>query len=549
MKIEYNTKIKSVVLETKLVSCLPKEAQFFTYKEDGFISYELEVKENLNIATSILNVVETSKKYVLNCNTTDVIGTNIYINNIPYYYKISYIGDTINLQDLILNTNIPIIEVDGVFYTNEVFANIEIKENVFIFSEPVIDSKDFTVRYKKDFIELTYTKQNKDVIYFKTKYKVVIQPIYVNNSKIAFSSFYCKQGKKLHKCIEGDITYTDKTEFCTNIGNRLTPKDLVHSIKTDTGLYNFMYNSIYTDSFYYTNTDRSLIEYTAKKSNFIFDIDDIVYFLLTDRGLERGTKSNYSFYVKKKVDMTKFNLTQSNNLNKFQNELTPFDYQISNKKLTDNEKVGLKENIVANFNKSANEVCYVFYNGSPSYQYRPESQYTKNFYEYIEDYKELPVDLDYTKNNKGFYFENEDIVIHKKGTVNWLNITSKPYSLEVSESLTTSYNINDPSSLKYIPRYGNSLDSTTTSFDTKNPIKRDVLKTTNIGKEEININFDVNTVLKKNVLKTTSTDAQSLNTTLTISNPIRRYSLIKNDTGHEKTQTNFEVYNPTFKRI
>ncbi len=82
MKIEYNTKIKSVVLETKLVSCLPKEAQFFTYKEDGFISYELEVKENLNIAASILNVVETSKKYVLNCNTTDVIGTNIYINNI-----------------------------------------------------------------------------------------------------------------------------------------------------------------------------------------------------------------------------------------------------------------------------------------------------------------------------------------------------------------------------------------------------------------------------------------------------------------------------------
>ena len=176
--------------------------------------------------------------------------------------------------------------------------------------------------------------------------------------------------------------------------------------------------------------------------------------------------------------MTKFNLTQSNNLNKFQNELTPFDYQISNKKLTDNEKVGLKENIVANFNKSANEVCYVFYNGSPSYQYRPESQYTKNFYEYIEDYKELPVDLDYTKNNKGFYFENEDIVIHKKGTVNWLNITSKPYSLEVSESLTTSYSTNDPNSLKYIPRYGNSLDSTTTSFDTKNPIKRDVLKTT-----------------------------------------------------------------------
>ena len=112
--------------------------------------------------------------------------------------------------------------------------------------------------------------------------------------------------------------------------------------------------------------------------------------------------------------MTKFNLTQSNNLNKFQNELTPFDYQISNKKLTDNEKVGLKENIIANFNKSVNEVCYVFYNGSPSYQYRPEIQYTKNFYEYIEDYKEFPVDSDYTENNKGFYFENEGIVIHKK---------------------------------------------------------------------------------------------------------------------------------------
>lgn len=414
MKIEYDTKIKSVVLETKLVSCLPKEAQFFTYKDDGFISYELEVNEDLNIVASILDIVETGKKYVLNCNTTDVIGTNININNIPYYYKISYIGNTINLQDLILNTNIPIIEVDGVFYTNEVFANIEIKENVFIFSEPVISSKDFTVRYKKDFIELTYTKQNKDVIYFKTKYKVVIQPIYVNNSKIAFSSFYCKQGKKLHKCVEGDITYTDKTEFCTNIGNRLTPKDLVHSIKTDTGLYNFMYNSIYTDSFYYTNTDRSLIEYTAKKSNFIFDIDDIVYFLLTDRGLERGSKSNYSFYVKKKVDMTKFNLIQSDNLNKFQNEFIPFDYQISNKKLTGNEKVGLKENIVTNFSKHTNENYYINNNGVFSYQYTPYPKYTKSFYNYIDDSTSFEQEEDTTINNKGVHFLNDNLIVHAK---------------------------------------------------------------------------------------------------------------------------------------
>ena len=58
MKIEYDTKIKSVVLETKLVSCLPKEAQFFIYKDDGFISYELEVNENLNIVASIVNIAK-----------------------------------------------------------------------------------------------------------------------------------------------------------------------------------------------------------------------------------------------------------------------------------------------------------------------------------------------------------------------------------------------------------------------------------------------------------------------------------------------------------
>lgn len=549
MKIEYDTKIKSVVLETKLVSCLPKEAQFFIYKDDGFISYELEVNENLNIVASIVNIAETGKKYVLNCNTTDVIGTNIYINNIPYYYKISYIGDTINLQDLILNTNIPIIEVDGVFYTNEVFANIEVKENVFIFSEPVINSKDFTVRYKKDFIELTYTKQNKDVIYFKTKYKVTIQPIYVNNSKIAFNSFYCYQGKRLHKCVEGDITCIDKTEFCTNTGNRLTPKDLVYSIKTDTGLYNFMYNSIYTDSFYYTNTERSLIEYTAKKSNLIFDIDDIVYFLITDRGLETGSKSNYSFYVKKKINMDKFNLIQSESLNKFQNELFPFDYQISNAILPNNEKIGLKENIVANFNKPANEVCYVFYNGSPSYQYTPEVQYTKSFYEYTGDYKNFPVDVDYTRNYKGFYFQNENIVIHKKGVVNWLNVSSRPYSLEILEGLTTSFDTGDSTSLKYIPRYGNSLDGASTSFDTNNPVKKNVLKTTNIGQEQIGVSLDVGNTTKKEVLQSIGTESQSLESSLDVGNPVRRYNLIRFNSGHEKTQTVFEVYNPTFKRI
>ena len=414
MKIEYQTTIKPVVLETQLVSCLPKESQFFSFKEDGFISYEIEIKDSLDIVATISNIVETSKKYILQCNTNDIIGTNIVYNNTPYYYKVRYIGAVVNLQELVLNTNIPIVEVDGVFYTNDVFSNVEVKENVFIFSEPIIDAKDFTVRYKKDFIELTYLKKTKDVIFFKTKYKVIIQPIYINNNKFGFNSFYCSQGKKLYKCIEGDIAYVNKTEFCTNVGNRLTPKDLVHSVEDGEGVYNFMYNSIYTESFYYTNTERNLITYTAKKSNFIFNIDETLYFRITEKGLEIGSKSNFSFYVKKKINMDKFNLIQSESLNKFQNELFPFDYQISNAMLPDNEKIGLKENIVANFNKPANEVCYVFYNGSPSYQYTPEVQYTKSFYEYTGDYKNFPVDVDYTRNYKGFYFQNENIVVHKK---------------------------------------------------------------------------------------------------------------------------------------
>ena len=175
-----------------------------------------------------------------------------------------------------------------------------------------------------------------------------------------------------------------------------------------------MYNSIYTDSFYYTNTDRSLIEYTAKKSNFIFDIDDIVYFLLTDRGLERGSKSNYSFYVKKKVDKTKFNLIQSDNLNKFQNEFIPFDYQISNKKLTGNEQVGLKENIVTNFSKHTNENYYINNNGVFSYQYTPYPKYTKSFYNYIDDSTSFEQEEDTTINNKGVHFLNDNLIVHAK---------------------------------------------------------------------------------------------------------------------------------------
>ena len=98
MKIEYQTTIKPVVLETQLVSCLPKESQFFSFKEDGFISYEIEIKDSLDIVATISNIVETSKKYILQCNTNDIIGTNIVYNNTPYYYKVRYIGAVVNLQ-------------------------------------------------------------------------------------------------------------------------------------------------------------------------------------------------------------------------------------------------------------------------------------------------------------------------------------------------------------------------------------------------------------------------------------------------------------------
>ena len=428
MKIEYETKAKPILLETKLKPSKIRDAQFFIYKEEGFVDYTLEVDDNLEVLAKIGKITETSKKYIISSNTDNIIATDIVINGITYFYKVTYLGNVLDLKTLLLNTSIPIVEEDGIYYTNEVFSNLEIKENVYIFSEPIYSGKKHaTIKYKKDNIELSFKKGGKK-LYFKTMYTNLLQPNYVNKNKIYFDNFYIKRNRKIHKCIEGDIRLINKVEFCKDVGNRLEPKDLV--VDSNFNFYNFAYNSFYFKSFSYTRTNRNLISYTGKHSNHIFNINDKLYFNITERGLEVGNKDNYLFCIKKVINPKKFNIVLSSNLNKVKNDIRAFDYQISNKPLDMNEKVGLKENVVSNFNKPVNESYYIEKDDVRYYQYYPNSTYTKPFYTYIDDYVEFDTEDILTDEHKGIRLSSDNTVIHRNENI------------EFAISLATEYSVN-----------------------------------------------------------------------------------------------------------
>lgn len=359
MIINYNSSLSPSVMETTLRESSTRDSQFFIYKEDGFIDFIVEANEDIDHFSEIYKETVTDKKHIITSNTDKIIATNIVVNNVPYFYKIKYIGGEVGAQDLILNSTIECVLHKGVLYTNQAFVNLEISPNVFIFSHPVFTSRDATIKYKLKEIELEFSKENGQ-LYFKPQFNSVLQTIFVNNYKIAFNNFYVKKNKTMYKCIEGDVRYFDKVEYINEVGNSLQCKDLVY--KTNNPLYNEMYNKIYFEDFYYTRTARNILTYTAKLSTHVFNIKDVLHFKLTRQGMIVSTDKDYDFRVTKTLDKSKISLILSESLNIPLNTLKPSEYIISSTALSDDSKLGLKELVLTSLRKFPSEKYYISQN-------------------------------------------------------------------------------------------------------------------------------------------------------------------------------------------
>lgn len=384
MKISYETSISPILTEARLSPSTFNNSSFFLNKEDGYFFFQSDFKEDLNIKAVISNIRETPRTFVVEANTDNIIATNIEVDGVYYFYKLSFIGGDIDLVTLLLNSNISFVEYDGGFYTNEYFSNIEINPGLYIFSEPLFTKKNAKTYFKKNHIEIVFPKKLGALV-FKPMFNIVCQPRVVNSTKVFFDSFYIKNRKNIFKCIDGDVLLFDKIEFTKEAGNFLEPKDIVEDSYNN--FYNSLYNKIYFDSFYYTNTNRNLLKYKAKTSSHVFDIEDTLYLKIGDKGITIGNENNYSLKITRSFDLSKINLYLSEHLNNYRNTLDSKDYHFSYSPIEDKNRVELRENVVTDLSIHPSSIRYVTSEGIPYFCYNSDKSVQRPFYN-------LEVDID-----------------------------------------------------------------------------------------------------------------------------------------------------------
>lgn len=359
INVNYNLSINPSVAETYLTNSEFGEGQFFIKKHEGLLSLQVEYKDELDFSSEIYSITKTANKIKVTSNTVDILATNIIIDNVAYYYKLTSLGRSLDYNNVVLNSSIDCISYKGSIYTNEIVSNREISPGLYVYSVPIINPTEASVKYRSNDIELTYPSSLGD-LQFKCKSETVITPLLINNCKVHIPSFYIKDTKTTLKCIEGDIQLILKKELTYYVGNSISCKDYIHSYESN--FYNPLTNNIYLPQFNYKTTP-ALIEYTAKMSSHIFRITkDRLYFKINKNGLTISTKDDYDFIIKKVIDMTKIDVIASNHLSTYQHTLTPSDFVIVKDISTDEDSnVSFKKQIKADLTKFPSEQVYLEY--------------------------------------------------------------------------------------------------------------------------------------------------------------------------------------------
>lgn len=352
--ISYTTNLSPTVLESYLTSTDLKDSQFFIKRSHDYMYLNVTYNEDFDPASTIYGIDKTKLKTKVYTNTLDILATDVVINGIAYYYLIESLGGTTNYKEVVLNSSIECIEYKGKLYTNEVVVNLELKDNMYIFTKPVIDMKQAEVKYRVKDIELIIDTLGRE-IQFKCLSDTIINPILINNSKAFIPSFYVKKDNKIVKCLEGDIAYVAKKEYVDFVGNFITTKDLIHSYD------GYFINDNIFYSYFYFSQKTSFIEYVAKLSSHVFYLqDNITYFKVKKNGLDLGTVSDYDFFIEKKIDISKFQIYLSEHLTTYRSTIQPSEHYIVQTDIQDSNKiVGLKNKVNSNITRFPSESYYI----------------------------------------------------------------------------------------------------------------------------------------------------------------------------------------------
>ena len=358
MKVKYNTNAVPIVAKTVIETCDPDKSLFYIYKEEGLVDYTVTVNKDIKIDSEIYSIKEYDKSYVLNTNTTNIIGSDVIVNGTVYFYKIYVLGEYLisDVNDLLLTSNLDIIQSKGVYYTNTVLTNYEITDNVFVYSKPVYDKKAFNYIVNSSNILLTFNKEQDNDYYFKPKYQLCCQPNFVSNSKFHLDTFLIYEGRDKKIALEGDIRLIEKTEYKNDIGNSVSYKDLVWSCE---GLYSEESNKSYTSVFDYVGKKTNKTKYICKRSNMIFSIENELHLKVIDGGLKEVEVKDSDITISRVINYDKVNIVLNNHLTEYDSTLNVNGYIISNKEIPLNSKIGLKKAINTNLTQFPSEVYYI----------------------------------------------------------------------------------------------------------------------------------------------------------------------------------------------
>lgn len=433
MNLSYNVNVNPTAAESFLASSVVEDSQLFIRKEEGFITLNVEFNSSFDFTGEIFSVKETKTKTKILSNTVEVLVTNIVIDTVPYFYEVKTLGRSTNYQSVILNSSVECIEYKGRIYTNEIVINEEISDGFFIHSVPVISKTEAVIIYRANEIEITYPA-SLGKLFYKIP-ETVIKPTLINNSKVYIPSFYCKNGYKTLKCIEGDIKFVNKNELTYFVGNKIQCKDYISEYYNH--FHNPVTNSIYLQNFNFKTTP-ALIKYTAKLSSHIFRMEESkMYFKVTSQGLVESTITDYHFLIEKVIDVTKLKVIVSGYLNSYQNTINPSDFVLTSTVSTnESDNVSLKNQVIVDMTRFPSERIYVEYKNryifqndnsilqtssltdltSPDiYSQEDYSLETTGIY---DDYKFVTVDgMNYYKNGESYYTvfiqEDDNILLYE----------------------------------------------------------------------------------------------------------------------------------------
>lgn len=339
MIIDYKIKNKPAITSSFIKNCAPKEALFFISK-DNPVSYITSYNDKYDYSSKIIKTETLKTKFKVYTNTSNILITNIAVENIPYYFEIITSNNSaISIEDLLLQSDYNAVEVNGKIYTNFIIDNYEITDGVFIYSKPVVDPSTFDLKYYDSHILVTVNKSTSFTYYAKTASNTIAEVKKVSNYKIEIPSFYIETRSKVFKIIEGDVVLHNKIEATTIEYNSITPKDKVDSV---VGYFlNKDTNMLYSKEAYLINKE-ILIEYTAKFSSHIYEIDSTLYLVIEGNKLITGNKDNYDICIEKVIDLKKIDIFSNSFINKNKFKLSPTNYGLDIKgTLEDNYKKSL----------------------------------------------------------------------------------------------------------------------------------------------------------------------------------------------------------------